>query len=49
MEVKSMVETMTWIVLDGLALIWVLYILSGLAGGGILAQALQLISKALCG
>lgn len=49
MEVKSMVETMIWIVLDGLALIWVLYILWGLAGGGILTQALQLMAKALCG
>ena len=49
MELKTMVHTMMWIVIDGLAAIWVLRMLLHIMAGGELAEAVLLMSRAICG
>ena len=49
MEVKEMLETMLWVVIDGLAAICILRMLVDIMTNGMLACALFLIAEALCG
>lgn len=49
MELKSMIHTMIWIVVDGLAAVWVLRMLFRIIAGGNLAQAILLMSQTICG
>lgn len=49
MEVKEMLETMLWVVVDGLAAIWILRMLVDIMTNGMLAGALLLMAEALCG
>lgn len=49
MEIKAMVHGMAWMVVDGLAAVWVLHILSRFMGDGNLADVLRVMSETLCG
>lgn len=49
MELKSMVHTMIWLVIDGLAAIWVLHMIASVMAGGSLAQTILLMSQTICG
>lgn len=49
MELKSMIHTITWMVADGMAAVWVLHMLSDIMLGKNLMQTLFLLSNTLCG
>lgn len=49
MEVKTLVHTMVWLVVDGIALTVVLHVFTGMLGGGQLTGAMELAARALCG
>lgn len=49
MELKSLIHTITWGAIDGLAAVWVLQMLWKIFGNGTLIQSLLLMSRAMCG
>lgn len=49
MEAKEILETMLWIVIDGLAAVWILRMLTDIMTNGLLAGALLLMTEAICG
>lgn len=49
MDVKEMVETLIWLVIDGLAAVWLLRLLFQMVLGSALGQPLRLMAEALCG
>lgn len=49
MEIKALVQTILWIVVDGMAAIWVLQNLWEMFGTDTLNQTLCLMATALCG
>lgn len=49
MEAKEILETMLWIVIDGLAAVWILRMLADIMTNGLLAGALLLMTEAICG
>lgn len=49
MDVKGMIEMLVWLVIDGLAAIWLLSMLFRMALGSPLALSLEMMAKALCG
>lgn len=49
MDAKSMIETMVWLVIDGLAAVWLLRLLFGMILGDTMLQPLKLFAEALCG
>ena len=49
MEPREMIQTMVWVVMDGLAVIWILGMLADIMTNGVLAGALLLMSEAIGG
>ena len=44
-----MAETLLWVVIDGMAALWILRMLTDIMTDGLLAGALLLMAEALCG
>lgn len=49
MEIKSIVERLAWLIVDGLAAVWLVKTLFQMALGGSLMQPFVQMAEALCG